>query len=76
MNDSASIHHYDQALAAADTEIDHLGQTLHIRMVEHGRSELQAVADVLALLKTWDRRALENIVAAAALRTLTLRDQS
>ena len=58
---------YDQLLADSLEKFDCLSETVAKLRDEHGRGEMQAVADVLALLATWDPTEVASLLAAAAL---------
>lgn len=57
------IAEYDQLLARADSQLDALRQTL--RSLESRRGEPQAMADVMAMLETWDRTEVTSVLMAA-----------
>jgi hypothetical protein len=63
---AAQVGQYDQALAAAEAEIDRLVGIVQVLAAEAG--ERQAVADVCALISDTGTAELAGLLAAALLR--------
>lgn len=62
-----AVAEYDQLLADAMEKFEVLGLTVAKLRDERGRGEMQAVADTVAMLMTWDPTELASVLTAAAL---------
>lgn len=64
---SPTIAEYDQLLADANEKFERLATVVARLRDEQGRGEVQAVADTVAMLMTWDISEVASVLVAAAL---------
>lgn len=64
---SVTVAEYDQLLADANEKFEVLGEVIRKLRDDRGLGEIQAVADTVAMLMTWDPTEVASVLVAAAL---------